>query len=144
MEKYFILGLVIINFKPIHTGTNFVFQLKDAPELYKDFIKRYHRTFDSEYDYNQRYMNFVQTLRYINSINAQSFTQQKVLPNQYADFSDEERRAYLRKTEKKIDPELKIILRMKDEPKRHRKPLRSKTSKKKATGYGIRDYGRKR
>lgn len=94
------------------SDSSFVFQLKDAPELYKDFAKRYHRTFKSEYDYNQRYLNFVQTLRYINSINTQSDTQQKVLPNQYADYSDDERRAYLRRNHKHIDPQLKTILRM--------------------------------
>ncbi|KAH9633314.1 hypothetical protein HF086_004028 [Spodoptera exigua] len=119
--------------------SNFVFRLKDAPQLYKDFIKRYHRTFESEYDYNQRYMNFIQTLRYINSINAQTFTEQKVLPNQFADYSDDERRNYLRKTAKRIDPELRMILRMNEDPEESKEEtVRSQPTER--TGYIIRSY----
>uniref|UniRef100_A0A2H1X189 SFRICE_027567 n=1 Tax=Spodoptera frugiperda TaxID=7108 RepID=A0A2H1X189_SPOFR len=118
---------------------NFVFKLKDAPQLYKDFTKRYHRTFTSEYDYNQRYLNFIQTLRYINSINAQTFTQQKVLPNQFADYSDDERRDYLRKTAKRIDPELRMILRMNENPEESKEDM-FRTQQTERTGYGIRTY----
>lgn len=117
MRNCFVLEVILlylISF--VKLDNNFVFKLKDAPQLYKDFTKRYHRTFASEYDYNQRYLNFIQTLRYINSINAQTFTQQKVLPNQFADYSDDERREYLRKTAKRIDPELRMILRMNENP----------------------------
>lgn len=93
------------------------FDLKKAPELYEQFIKRHNRKFKSEQDYNERFQNFVVTLRHINTINAQSHkTQQKVLPNQFADFSNDERRRILQRTTKNIDPELKQILRIKDNP----------------------------
>ncbi|CAH1645460.1 unnamed protein product [Spodoptera littoralis] len=117
MKNCFVLEVILLYLiSHVKMDNNFVFKLKDAPQLYKDFTKRYHRTFQSEYDYNQRYLNFIQTLRYINSINAQTFTQQKVLPNQFADYSDDERRDYLRKTAKRIDPELRMILRMNEDP----------------------------
>lgn len=93
------------------------FDLKKAPQLYEQFIQRHKRKFKSEEEYNERFQNFVQTLRYINKINAQSHaTQQKVLPNQFADFSNDERRRILQRTTKNIDPELKTILRIKDNP----------------------------
>lgn len=118
MENYIVLAVFLLYPSlPVSSGkdTSFVFDLKDAPALYKDFAKRYQRKFKSEFDYNQRYINFVQTLRYINGINSQADTLQKVLPNQYADFSDDERREFLRENHKHIDPELRDILRMDDE-----------------------------
>ncbi|KAJ8728207.1 hypothetical protein PYW08_016592 [Mythimna loreyi] len=119
MEKYF-LALALTLLYPLLANSleeesNFVFELKDAPAVYRQFAKRYNRTFKSEYDYNQRYTNFVQTLRYINSINSQGDTLQKVLPNQFADYSDNERVMYLRQHFKHVNPDLKQFLRMNDD-----------------------------
>lgn len=85
------------------------FDVQNSVALYKNFIKRFYRKFKNEDDYYQRYLNFVRTLRTINKINAGAT--EKVGPNQFADWSDEERYKRMDKMKKRgaMDPEIKAI-----------------------------------
>lgn len=125
MGKYLALAIIVsyymffaINFIALEDFEPYMFNLRNASSIYKDFIKRYNRTFKGYHDYYQRYINFVNTLRTINNINKQSSVMQKVLPNKFADWSDDERRNLLLRTTKKnrIDPELKTYLNIDDRP----------------------------
>lgn len=92
-----------------------IYDLKNGPSLYADFIKKHKRTFQDREEYQSRYMNFLNTLKKVNEINAVPGSQ-KVFPNKYADFTNDERIALTEK-EQKVDPELASMLRDERNPR---------------------------
>lgn len=86
-----------------------IFQMQEAPFLFQKFMKRYDKKYNNEWDYQNRYLNFVNTLRKVNEINAEPGSV-KVVPNKYADLSDQERSLLEEEqTTKRIDSELAAL-----------------------------------
>lgn len=83
------------------------YNLRDGPQLYEKYVKKYHKTFKAQREYQDRYNNFMKTLRKINVINSRP-NSQKVRPNQFADLSTDERNNVEQTT--KIDSELKFMM----------------------------------
>lgn len=81
------------------------YDLREAPRYYDEYIKDFHKTFKDQNEYRRRYKNFVETLKKINTLNAQPGGN-KVKLNSNSDLTDAERKP------RKIDPELKSIMRI--------------------------------
>lgn len=115
MKKYFWVVVMAINLinvilaieKGRFMSPNYVYDLRNGQKIYDYFIAKYNRTFNGELDYQNRYSNFIRTLKKINQVN--SITDSvKVGPNQFADYSTAEYRAAMKKLGKDDDPELAI------------------------------------
>lgn len=85
-----------------------IYNLRDGPQLYRDYVEKFNKRFKGDEEYRERYSNFMKTLRVINEINSQPGSE-KVRPNKYADLSDFERSNIEGTT--KIDDELKIQMK---------------------------------
>ncbi|CAK1547244.1 unnamed protein product [Leptosia nina] len=83
-----------------------IYNLRDGPQIYKKYVEKFNKTYSDD-EYYTRYHNFMNTLRQINYINSKK--PQKVQPNKYADWSDDERRNVEATT--KIDWELTMQLK---------------------------------
>lgn len=84
----------------------FIYNIENAPTIYAEYVNKYNKTFYGQNDYERRYKNFVETLKKINKINSEPDSK-KVGPNRLADLSYED----LVETTKKIDPELRAIMK---------------------------------
>lgn len=92
-------------------------RLSDAPKLFKQFITKYNKTMKSEYEHQERFKNFVKTLKNINVVNARP-NAEKVGPNQYADLSyDEWKKTTINKEPERVrDPELEYVAKINNQP----------------------------
>lgn len=70
-----------------------VFNLNRGPDLYREFAKKFNRTFVNREEHQMRYKNFMKTLQEINFLNSQPGSV-KVGPNKYADLTDIEKINY--------------------------------------------------
>jgi hypothetical protein len=64
------------------------YNLDDAEELFKTFVKDYNKTYEGE-EYQRRYNNFVENLKFINEHNASNSTFSVGL-NKFADLGKDE------------------------------------------------------
>lgn len=83
-----------------------VYNLRNGPQLYEDYVKKFGKKFRDSQEYHERYYNFMETLRKVNEINSQPNTQ-KVRLNQYADLSETAKLDLMEQTTK-IDIDLKL------------------------------------
>lgn len=119
MEKYLwivtAINLLKVLFAMKEEGlmSPYVHDLQNGQKLYEDFIAKYNRTFTGELDYQNRYSNFMRTLKNVNRINSIQGSV-KVGLNQFADFSATEYKKTMDHTEKKVDPELALMLNKRD------------------------------
>lgn len=65
------------------------FDLKDAPELFEQFVKEYNRSYKDEADRKVHYEAFVNTLKIINASNSPNSTAVYGI-NKFADYTLEE------------------------------------------------------
>lgn len=119
MEKYVWIVVTAINLINVllAMGEGFtsphIYDLQNGQQLYEDFAAKYNRTFAGELDYQNRYSNFLRTLKNVNRINSIKGSV-KVGINQYADFTATEYEKTMNQPEKKVDPELALMLRNKE------------------------------
>lgn len=66
-----------------------IYDLKDAPKLFKKFIKDYHKEYRNAEDYKAHYNNFVSNLKYMNKVNKEGRSA-AVGINLFADLSEKE------------------------------------------------------
>lgn len=98
-----------------------IFKLDDAPILFKQFVVKYNKTYGSEMEYQERYNNFVRTLRKINVKNSHP-SSVKVGPNEYADLTPQEWNNHLKDLVTKTnparprDPELELARHFQSHP----------------------------
>lgn len=89
-----------------------VYDLRDGPQLFKKYIKKFGKTFNGQEDYYNRYDQFMKTLKTINQINSKPGSR-KVRLNQHADLTDDQKRFINVEKTTKIDPELKLLMQKK-------------------------------
>lgn len=66
-----------------------IYNLSDAPELFKKFIADYNKTYKNDEEYYKRYNIFVKNLEVINKLNSEGGSASYDI-NQFADRDDDE------------------------------------------------------
>lgn len=66
-----------------------IYNLNDAPKLFRKFMEDYRKTYRNEMEYNKRYKIFVNNLDIINKLNLEGGTASYDI-NQFADMEDVE------------------------------------------------------
>ena len=66
-----------------------IYDLKDAPNIFKRFIKDYHKEYKDKEEYEKRYKTFVSNLKYINEINQEGRSSVSDI-NMFSDLDNDE------------------------------------------------------
>lgn len=66
-----------------------IYDLKDARNIFKSFIKDFHKEYKTKEEYEKRFKNFVSNLKYINDINQEGKSSISDI-NMFSDLSNDE------------------------------------------------------
>lgn len=68
------------------------YKLEEATKLFENFIKKYNKIYKDNEDKEKHYKVFVKNLKYINDVNSDPEISSTVDINNFADFTDEEKK----------------------------------------------------